>query len=161
MRALPVKPTVIVSAAVAQRPFVGGHTWAVLQYLLGFRALGFEVVLIDRLEPEMGRDAGGEPCPVERSVNVAYLAEVMRRFDLEGAWAVMVPGRETLGLSRRELERRARSAALQNRYLFARSARRPCPASQQRKRAPWGPDTVLLTGGTTGLPGVLVFTHVA
>ncbi len=112
MRALPVKPTVIVSAAVAQRPFVGGHTWAVLQYLLGFRSLGYEVVLVDRLELEMGRDAAGEPCPVERSVNVAYLAEVMRRFDLEGAWSVMVPGRESLGLSRREVERRARSAAL-------------------------------------------------
>ena len=60
----------------------------------------------------MARDAAGEPCPVERSVNVAYLADVMRRFDLEGAWAVLVPGREPLGLSRREVERRARSAAL-------------------------------------------------
>lgn len=103
---------IVISAAVAQRPFVGGHTWVILQYLLGFRSLGFDVVLIDRLEPDMCRDAVGAPCPAGRSVSVAYLADVMRRFGLDDSWAVLVPGHEPVGMPRRELRRRTESAAL-------------------------------------------------
>lgn len=103
---------VVVSAAVAQRPFVGGHTWVILQYLLGFRSLGYDVLLLDRLEPDMCRDAAGAPCPVERSVNVAYLANVMRHFGLGKSWAVLVPGREPVGMPRGELKRRTESATM-------------------------------------------------
>ncbi len=88
-----------ISAALAQRPFVGGHTWFALQYLLGFRQLGWEVTLIDRIEPEM-------------AANVDYLARAMRHFGLEDFWSVLVPGREPIGMSRREVERRLRSSEL-------------------------------------------------
>ena len=44
-------PTILVGGSVAQRPGSGGHTWVFLQYLLGFRRLGYDVVLVDRLEP--------------------------------------------------------------------------------------------------------------
>jgi hypothetical protein len=107
-----VSGAVAIAAALAQRPHVGGHTWMALQYLLGFRALGWDVVLIDRLEPEMCRDAGGEPCATEDSVNVAYLAAAMDRFGLGGDWAVLVPGREPIGMTRRELERRLGASRL-------------------------------------------------
>lgn len=104
--------TVAIAAALAQRPHIGGHTWMALQYLLGFRALGWEVVLIDRLEPEMCRDACGEPCAAEDSVNVAYLAGAMDRFGLGGDWALLVPGHEPIGMTRRELERRLGASRL-------------------------------------------------
>ena len=95
-----------VAAAVAQRPGYGGHTWMVLQWLLGLRALGWEVLLVDRLDPGMCRDGSGAPCAAERSVNVSYLAAVMDGFGLADAWAVVVAGGEPLGMPRRELERR-------------------------------------------------------
>ena len=53
-----------------------------LQYLLGLQRLGYDVALVDRLEPDMCRRRGGQPCAAEDSVNVRYLAEVMERFGL-------------------------------------------------------------------------------
>lgn len=106
---------IALAMAVAQRPRVGGHTWVALQYLLGFRDLGLEVTLIDRLEPDMCRDARGRPCAPADSVNLEFLSDVMRRFELEDAWAVLVPGGETIGIQRPALERRLeRSSALIN-----------------------------------------------
>ena len=51
--------TMIVAGSLAQRPYHGGHTWVFLQYLLGFRRLGWDVLFVDRLEPEMCVDADG------------------------------------------------------------------------------------------------------
>ena len=45
------KMTIIVSGMVAADPHQGGATWAVLQYVLGLRGLGHEVVLIEPLTP--------------------------------------------------------------------------------------------------------------
>ena len=41
---------IVICGAVAQKPQQAGHTWQFLQYLLGFRSLGYEVLLLDRLE---------------------------------------------------------------------------------------------------------------
>jgi hypothetical protein len=54
---------IAVAGAVAQKPGRGGHTWVFLQYLLGFRRLGYEVMFVDR----------------ERNV---YLDGVMRAFGI-------------------------------------------------------------------------------
>ena len=48
---------VAVGGALAQRPGYGGHAWALLNYLLGFRELGHEVLFLDRLSPEMAPSA--------------------------------------------------------------------------------------------------------
>jgi hypothetical protein len=77
---------VAIGAAIAQRPGVGGHTWVALQWMLGFRALGWEPVLVDRLE-------NASPA------GVAYLARTMESFGLD--WVVQEPS-----TSRRELGRR-------------------------------------------------------
>jgi glycosyltransferase involved in cell wall biosynthesis len=90
--------SVVVSAALAQRPGAGGHTWFALQYLLGFRALGWEVTLVDRLDPGMSGDG------------LAYLAEEMERFGLGGEWSVLLPEGQSAGLPRAEVERRLASA---------------------------------------------------
>jgi hypothetical protein len=90
--------SVVVSAALAQRPGVGGHTWFALQYLLGFRALGWEVTLVDRLDPGMPGDG------------LAYLAEEMERFGLGGEWSVLLPEGRSAGLPRAEVERRLASS---------------------------------------------------
>ena len=108
--------TIVVAGSVAQRPGHGGHAWVFLQYLLGFRRLGWDVLLLDRLDPEMCRDAGGRRCAALDSANFRYLAAVMDRFGLAGSFAVACDGgAEYLGLPKPEvLERVRRSAFLLN-----------------------------------------------
>jgi hypothetical protein len=105
--------TIVVAGSVAQRPGTGGHTWQFLQYLLGFRRLGWDVLLLDRLEPEMCRDARDQPCPVDASVNLAYLRRVLDGFGLADRFAVLYDrGRRVLGMTRARLLERVRNAAL-------------------------------------------------
>jgi hypothetical protein len=84
--------TIIVAGSLAQRPQRGGHAWVFLQYLLGFRRLGFDVCFLDRLEPEMCRDELGRCVPVEHSTNLQYLDEVMHAFSPPIPYAVLVTG---------------------------------------------------------------------
>jgi hypothetical protein len=102
----------VLGAAVAQRPGIGGHTWMALQWLLGFRSLGWEPILVDWVDSSMCRDASGRQCPPEDSAGVAYLARSMEQAGLGDAWAVLIPGGESLGLGRAELERRVSSSEL-------------------------------------------------
>jgi hypothetical protein len=105
--------TVVVAGSVAQRPAAGGHTWVFLQYLLGFRDLGWSVVLLDRLEPDMCVDHSGEPCPLEDSVNLHYLEEVVTRFELDDSYALLFDGgTRCLGMSRDRLRERVSQSAL-------------------------------------------------
>lgn len=84
-----------------------------LQYLLGFRRLGWDVLFLDRLEPGMCEDAAGRPCPVEQSRNVRYLRRVMEGFGLGACWALLHDhGTRTLGLSRKRVLERTREATL-------------------------------------------------
>src|SRR5437763_15216561 len=111
-----MKGLLVVAGALAQRPGVGGHTWVFLQYLLGFRRLGREVLFLDRLEPEMCVDGHGRPSAVEDSQNLRYLYRVMREFDLDDPFALLYDaGRGTFGLSLRDvLERVCRAPSLLN-----------------------------------------------
>ena len=68
----------ILAGAVAQRANVGGHTWVFLQYLLGLRALGWDVMLVDRLTAD-------EPAASSR-----YLVDVMERFGLGDSFTVLL-----------------------------------------------------------------------
>ena len=59
-----------------------------LQYLLGFKKLGWDVLFLDRLEPAMAVDEAGAPATIERSWNVSYFVDVMQRFCLDGSYAL-------------------------------------------------------------------------
>ncbi|MEJ7843925.1 MAG: hypothetical protein WKF95_19360, partial [Rubrobacter sp.] len=58
------KPRILLSGMVAGVPRQGGATWAVLQYLLGFRRLGHDVRFVEPVEEEALRPAGA---PLARS----------------------------------------------------------------------------------------------
>jgi hypothetical protein len=104
--------TIVIAGSLAQKPRHGGHTWVFLQYLLGFRRLGWDVLFLDQLAPEMCVDEGGKPCPWERSLNQRYVLDVMERFDLKTAFAMFSDQGEPLaGLSRRQVVERTRKAA--------------------------------------------------
>jgi hypothetical protein len=96
---------VVIGAAFAQRYGYGGHAWALLQYALGFRQLGLEVTVLDRLEPEMLADPGDQ----DRALG--YVERVMSGAGLGDAYVVLDGSGETLaGLTRDEVGRRLRSA---------------------------------------------------
>jgi hypothetical protein len=108
-----IRETIIVAGALAQRPHHGGHTWVFLQYLLGFRRLGWDVLFVDRLEPGMSVDPEGRPTEFEASTNLGYLAEAMERFGLADRWSVLYDhGRRTAGRPRQELFEKVRRSAL-------------------------------------------------
>ena len=102
----------MVAGSLAQRPGYGGHTWVFLQYLLGFRRLGYDVLFVDRLEE--GMCAGdGPPAPLEESVNVRYLVAALREFGLEGSFGLLQnDGRRSIGLSREQLIKRTKQSTL-------------------------------------------------
>ena len=75
--------TIAVAGSLAQKPRQGGHTWQFLNYLLGFRRLGWRTLFLDRLEPDMCVDEAGRRCAVEESVNFEYFMMIMQCFGLE------------------------------------------------------------------------------
>jgi hypothetical protein len=88
-----MRETIIVAGSLAQRPQIGGHTWVFLQYLLGFRRLGWDVLFVDRLEPEMCIGADGAPTELQSSLNLGYLTEVMERSVSAGRCSTTAAGR--------------------------------------------------------------------
>jgi hypothetical protein len=110
-----MKATIAIAGGLAQRPYQGGHTWVFLQYLLGFRRLGYDVLFLDYLEPAMCSDGAGRPSSTADSINLLYVSEVMSRFGLGERWAVIDgQSNSTFGLPRKEVARRMRSALLIN-----------------------------------------------
>src|SRR5260370_23826295 len=98
-----MKGTIVIAGSVAQKPWHGGHTWVFLQYVLGFKKLGWDVLFLDRLEPEMCVNPAGERCPVEQSANLSYFLRVMKGFGLDDSFSLACDGGEqAIGLPLRE-----------------------------------------------------------
>ena len=79
---------IAIAGAVAQKPGCAGHVWQFLQYLLGYRRLGYDVLFLDTL---------GEGAPAQ---GPGWLAAVMEEFDLGGCWSLALPGGERAGHDR-------------------------------------------------------------
>jgi hypothetical protein len=95
---------------IAANPWQGGATWAVLQYLLGFRQLGHDVYFLEPLLPSALLPAGSG---LVESDNAQYFRKVMREFGLECHSALLLSGtKQTLGLNYERLEKVARQADL-------------------------------------------------
>src|SRR5437016_9177424 len=100
----PAVGTVVVAGSLAKKPRHGGHTWVFLQYLLGFKRLGWDVVFLDQLEPETCVDNKGQPCDLDQSVNLRYLLKVLNRFGLSDSFALSYNrGKRFVGLSRKQV----------------------------------------------------------
>ena len=92
--------TVLFSGMVAGDAHQGGATWAILQYVLGLRRLGHDVMLV-------------EPVDALTPASTAYFADVVRSFGLEEAAAMVAKGtRETAGVPYTRLLSAARRADL-------------------------------------------------
>ena len=67
----------------------GGHAWALLQYVLGFRRLGVEAFYVEHGDPERFVDEEGRPFPLASSINARYFRALIERFDLEGCASLL------------------------------------------------------------------------
>ena len=102
------RATIILSGMIAAEPWQGGATWAVLQYILGFRQLGHEVFFIEPIQPKALRPAGN---PLADSENADYFRQVADGFGFRGQSALLLADtRETFGLSYEQLKEVAQRA---------------------------------------------------
>ncbi len=73
---------VIISGALANKPFNGGNAWSRLSWILGFKRLGLDVCFIEEIAPSACLDPNGVVTSFEQSINLAYFRSVMKRFGL-------------------------------------------------------------------------------
>ena len=107
-----MKHTITIAGALAQMPHQGGHTWQFMQYLLGLQRLGWNVLFLDRLEPDMCTGADGQPCAIEDSIQLRYFLRIMEAFGLQGSFALEGDGgRLRWGLTREEIRARIETSA--------------------------------------------------
>src|SRR5436309_5544614 len=87
--------TILLSGMIAGDPHQGGATWAVLQYLLGLRRLGHDVLLVEPI-----KSASLPPgADLEKSASAAYFRAIAADFGLASSAALLLEGtRTTLGL---------------------------------------------------------------
>jgi hypothetical protein len=74
---------IFVSGAIANKPFNGGDAWTRLSYVFGLRKLGYDVYLVEQLNPAAGIDAHGDPGSPESAVNVGYFNQLLSDFGLQ------------------------------------------------------------------------------
>jgi hypothetical protein len=99
---------IVVAASVSAVSRQAGWTWAVLQYLLGFRQLGHDVAFIDPIDHREwcppGTSLAGAPC-------AAYHRQFAAEYGLSGASALFLNGaRHTVGVPIGRLETIVREA---------------------------------------------------
>ncbi len=105
---------IMIAGALAQHPLGGaGNAWAFLQYVLGFRHLGFETYYVEHIETKNCIDEEWKPASFAASANVAFFCAVMERFALtEHAALLEWMGEAHAGLARRDVERLAHDTDL-------------------------------------------------
>jgi hypothetical protein len=75
------KPRVVVTGFLGLLPF-GGVTWDYVQYVLGFAALGCEVIYLEDTDDwPLNQEV------IDSRLNVAHVSSVMEHFGLAGRWA--------------------------------------------------------------------------
>src|SRR5688500_2816055 len=95
---------IVVAGALAQRPARPGHAWVVLQYLLGFKRLRHEVLLLDRVPTNTSQ--------TEAAAMVKWLESVMQYAGLGDAWALAMPDGTYQGRSRADVRELLKSCEL-------------------------------------------------
>ena len=111
-----------IAGALAQKPKIPGHTWVLLQYVLGFRRLGWEVLFLDVLDPSLYVDEAGQSCTPDVSVNLRYVRDVVATFRLKEDYVLIGPGARASSAAPRSqiLDRVGDSALLLNVMGFLR-----------------------------------------
>jgi hypothetical protein len=98
------KLKIVFSGMMAADPYQGGATWAVLQYVLGLRALGHGVLFVEPISRQAIRP---RQATFLESDNAAYFCQVIDAFGLGDHAALMLDGTEHIvGMSYDKLHSR-------------------------------------------------------
>jgi hypothetical protein len=100
---------IVVGGAFARAPANGGLAWMVLQYVLGLRRLGHEVLLVERLSADELTPRG---TPLAESDNARWFFSVAGAYSVVPAAVLLDGATESAGLSRDELRAWANGADL-------------------------------------------------
>ena len=100
---------VMIAGAIAHHPLGGaGNACAFLQYVLGYRRLGFDTYYVEHINPQQCIDDDWQPTPFHQSANAEFFGAVMARFGLGDRTALLeTNGAGSVGLTRRAVERLA------------------------------------------------------
>ena len=102
--------TIIVGGMIAGVPYQGGWTWAMLQFLLGFKELGYEVYFVESLKRAAIVPVGAS---LQGSANAAYFRRVTSEFGIEQNSALLLEDTEqAVGLTPDRILLAARQADL-------------------------------------------------
>ena len=70
---------VVIGVGIASYPLhAAGNTWAFLQWVLGFRAAGWDVWMVEDVPATKCIDANGEKCEPAASANLTHWNNVRR-----------------------------------------------------------------------------------
>ncbi len=96
---------ILVAGALAVHPIGGsGNTWAFLQYLLGFRRLGCEVIYVEHIDGKNCIGDDWQPSSFADSANVRHFRATMERWGfLESSSFFELDGTGSCGLTRSEV----------------------------------------------------------
>lgn len=101
---------IVIGVGIASYPLhAAGNTWAFLQWVLGFRAAGWDVWMVEDIASVKCIDAGGQKCAPETSVNLSYWNNIVDEFGLRGRATLLFDGQSA---ELPELLRFARDAEL-------------------------------------------------
>jgi len=105
---------IIVAGALAQHPVGGGgNAWAFLQYILGFRKLGFETYYVEHIAADHCFDVNWQRTAFADSGNAAFFRDIMQQLGFSERSSLLLEGSsECVGLPLIELEAIAGSADL-------------------------------------------------
>jgi hypothetical protein len=99
-----MRGSAVVAGALTRHLDAGGHVWALLHWVLGFKALGWRVTFLDRIDPAPGS---------RRSARVGRLVELMHRMGISEDFSLDLGcDEEPVGLGRFEVRQRMRDSDL-------------------------------------------------
>lgn len=82
---------IVIAGGIAAQPFAGaGNAWNTLNWVLGFRELGWDVWMIENLPSEHCVDLEWRKRPPAESANVAWWNDMVRRFELEDRATLLI-----------------------------------------------------------------------
>jgi len=106
-------PLVIVSGALANKPYNGGNAWSRLSWLLGFKQLGFDVYFVEQIGHDACIDRQGQISPFKQSINFEFFEKTMQQFGLsEVSCLIYRDGQEVHGVPIQRLAGMAQNGSL-------------------------------------------------
>src|SRR6266571_4558196 len=80
---MPLAKRILFSGSIAGHAVgYGGNTWAFLQWILGFRRLGFDVYYVEERQGKDLMDEDLKPAPFAKSANAQSFRRLIDRFEL-------------------------------------------------------------------------------